>query len=386
MIHRPGHADTACTSPRSPRRGRRALLLLALAALAVALLPVGAAQARVPKVFFGIDQGGFVAEPDYRQMRDIEVRTMRIAINWKRTEPHRGTFAWSAVDNQVAVLARNGISPAMFIFGSPAWATGSNNQGVPPLKGGALRAWKGFLKKAVKRYKKGGQFWRDRPGLPVKAVKAWQIWNEPNLAQYFAKRKPYPPKLVPHAANAYAKFVKASDKAISRADKRAKVVLAGLSGNPKKKKQAPYKFIKKFLKVNQITKHFDAAALHPYASKIDKYESRVSKFRKALNRSGAKKKPIWLTEVGWGSAKNGQRLNKGLAGQAKLLSKSFTLTLKKRKQWKIDRLYWFDWRDPAAGAPPTCSFCPTAGLLRHDRTSKPSYKKFKRFTRKQAGG
>jgi hypothetical protein len=191
---------------------------------------------------------------------------------------------------------------------------------------------------------------------------------------------------VPHAAKAYAKFVKASDKAIGRADKHAKVVLAGLSGNPKKRKQAPHKFIKKFLKVNKITKHFNAAALHPYASKVSKYESRISKFRKALNRGGAKKKPIWLTEVGWGSEKDGQRLNKGLAGQAKLLSRSFTVTLKKRKQWKIDRLYWFDWRDPAPGAPDTCSFCPTAGLLRHDGTSKPSYKKFKRFTRKQRGG
>jgi hypothetical protein len=386
MIHRPAHADTAWTSPRSPRRGGRPLLLLALAALAVALLPVAAAQARVPKVFFGIDQGGFVTEPDYRQMQDIKVRTMRIAINWRRAEPHRGNFAWGEVDNKVAALARNGIAPAMFIFGAPKWATGSSNQGVPPLKGAALRNWKAFLKKAVKRYKKGGQFWRGRPGLPVKAAKSWQIWNEPNLPQYFAKAGPYPPQLVPHAAKAYAKFVKASDKAISRADKHAKVVLAGLSGNAKKRKQAPNKFIKKFLKVNKITKHFDAAALHPYASKVNKYESRISKFRKALNRGGAKRKPIWLTEVGWGSANNGQRLNKGLAGQAKLLNKSFTVTLKKRKQWKIDRLYWFDWRDPVPGAPDTCNFCPTAGLLRYDGTSKPSYKKFKRFTRKQRGG
>ena len=188
---------------------------------------------------------------------------------------------------------------------------------------------------------------------------------------------------MPHAAKAYAKLVKASDKAIGSADKHAKVILAGLSGNSKSPKMAPQRFIKKFLKVKKTTKHFNAAALHPYASKINEHKARVSKFRKALDRGGAKKKPIWLTEVGWGSASNGQRLNAGLAGQAKLLRKSFSVTLKKRKTWKINRVYWFDWRDPAAGAQATCSFCPSAGLVRHDGSHKPWYKHFKRFAKKQ---
>jgi hypothetical protein len=361
------------------------LLLFALTALGVALLPAAAAQARVPKVFFGIDQGGFVAAPDYQQMHDIKVRTMRIAINWKRVEPQHGKFVWAPVDTQVTALAQNGITPTIFVFGAPEWATGSGNQGVPPLKGTALQQWKAFLKKAVKRYKKGGQFWRTHPTLPVKPVKSWQIWNEPNLPKYFAKQGPFPPELVPHAAKAYGKFVKASDKAIGGADKHAKVILAGLSKG-KSRKQAPHKFIKKFLKVKKVTKHFDAAALHPYAPSIGEYKARISKFRKALNKGGAKKKPIWLTEVSWGSANNGQSLNKGIAGQAKMLRKSFSVTLKKRKKWKVGRLYWFHWRDPKPGPSASCTFCPSAGLLRYDRTPKPSYKQFKRFSLKQGAG
>jgi hypothetical protein len=361
----------------------RRRIVLTLTVLAVLLIPPAAAQARVPKGFFGIDQGGFVTRPDYGDMAAAKVRTFRLAINWKRIEPTRGNLNWSSVDNTLEALAENGITPAVFVFGAPEWATGSKNQGVPPLKPSALRAWKTFLKTAVKRYKKGGVFWKNHPGLPVRPVTAWQIWNEPNLTKYFAKPGPFPPAPVPHTAKAYAKLVKASDKAIGSADKHAKVLLAGLSGNPKSRKMLPHKFIKKFLKVKKITKHFNAAALHPYASSINAYKSRVSKFRKALNRGGAKKKPIWLTEVGWGSASNGQRLNKGIAGQAKLLRKSFSVTLKKRKKWKINRLYWFDWRDPAPGAHATCSFCLSAGLVRHDGTHKPSYKNFKRFAKKQ---
>jgi hypothetical protein len=372
MIHRPA----------------KARLLLGLAALAVMLMPVGAAQAGVPKVFFGITQGGTVQGPDYQKMHDTKVRTMRISVNWKQVEPQPGDFHWgNAVDNRVAALAQNGITPLMSIYGAPQWATGSTNQAVPPLKGSALQAWKTFLKTAVKRYKKGGVFWRDSPNLPERPVNSWQIWNEPNLAKYFAKPgNAFPADPVPNAPKAYAKFVKASDKAVGGADKHAKVILAGLSGNAKSRSTDPHKFIKKFLKVKKVTKHFNAAALHPYASSINDYKSRVSKFRKALNKGGAKKKPIWLTEVGWGSASNGQRLNKGIAGQSKLLRKSFAVTLKKRKTWKIARLFWFDWRDPAPGGPPGCSFCPSAGLLRHDGTAKPAYNNFKRYAKKQGTG
>jgi hypothetical protein len=370
---------------------RPAQILLALAALAC-VIP-GVAQARVPKVFFGITQGGTVQQPDYQKMQDTKVRTMRISVNWKQVEPQPGDFRWGNganagnVDNRVAILAQHGITPLMSMYGAPQWATGSTNQAVPPLKGSALQAWKTFLKKAVQRYKKGGVFWRDNPTIPEKPVNSWQIWNEPNLAKYFAKPgNAFPADPVPHAAKAYAKFVKASDKAVGGADKHAKVILAGLSGNAKSRATDPHKFIKKFLKVKKVTKHFNAAALHPYASSIRDYKNRVSKFRKALNRGGAKKKPIWLTEVGWGSASNGQRLNKGIAGQAKLLRKSFKLTLKNRKKWKIGRLFWFDWRDPAPGAPVGCSFCPSAGLLRHDGSAKPAYNNFKRFAKKQGSG
>ena len=188
---------------------------------------------------------------------------------------------------------------------------------------------------------------------------------------------------MPQAAKAYAKLVKASDKAIGSADKHAKVILAGLSGNSKSPKMAPQRFIKKFLKVKKTTKHFNAAALHPYASKINEYKARVSKFRKALDRGGAKKEADLADRGGLGLGKQRPAPDAGLAGQAKLLRKSFSVTLKKRKTWKINRVYWFDWRDPAAGAQATCRFCPSAGLVRHDGSHKPWYKHFKRFAKKQ---
>jgi hypothetical protein len=385
MIHGSAHADTASASSRT--RGTRVAVLLSLALVFAVLVPTTAAQAKVPKGFFGLTQGqvGLNAE-DLGRIHDIKVRTYRLSLNWRTTEPGKGIFRWAPFDNQVSALARNKITALPTIWGAPQWATGSGNPGVPPLKGEAKRAWQDFLKEAVKRYKPGGKFWRENPDLPKRPLKSWQIWNEPNLAKYFSKIGTSPPKSVPKTGKAYAKLIKSSDKAIHKADKHAKVILAGLSGNPQKKKLEPQKFIKKFLKAKKITKRFDAAGLHPYAPKISKYKSRISKFRKAMKKGGAKKKEIFLTEVGWGSANNGQSLNKGKAGQAKLLKKSFKMTLKKRKKWNIDQLDWYDWRDPPQSAPVGCSFCPSAGLLKNSGKSKPAYKKFKHFTKMQGKG
>jgi hypothetical protein len=385
MTHGSAHADTDSTRHRIRRRGRRASVLAAVLALAIVAVCATSAGAKVPKGFFGVTQGTSLDGQDYKQMHKIKVQSFRFSVYWRAVEPSAGVYNWGPLDKKVAALAQNRITPLPWIWGSPQWATGSGYLSVPPLKGNARQAWKSFLKQIVARYKKGGQFWRDHPDLPQRPIKVWQIWNEPNLAKYFANKK-NPKKPVPHTAKAYGKFVKTSDKAIHKADKHAKVILAGLSNNAKKNKLKPDRFIKTLLKVKKVEKHFKAAALHPYAPTTKKYGERVSEFRRALNKGGAKKKKIWLTEVGWGSKKNRQGLNKGLGGQAKILKKSFKQTLRHRKKWKIQRLYWFDWRDPERGAPQGCSFCRSAGLLRANRSHKPAYKKFKHFSKMQGGG
>ena len=54
--------------------------------------------------------------------------------------------------------------------------------------------------------------------------------------------------------------------------------------------------------------------------------------------------------------------------------------LQNRKTWNVQRLFWFLWRDPTGSFATYCSFCGTAGLLRHDRSRKPAFYAFKGFT------
>ena len=145
----------------------------------------------------------------------------------------------------------------------------------------------------------------------------------------------------------------------------------------------PEKFLKQFLRARKIIKHFDAVGLHPYAPTIKTYKRIVTKIRGVLRKGGAGKKALWLDEVGWGSDKDGFSLNQGRRGQAKMLRKSFALTLKNRRKWNVDHLYWFDWRDPDPRRTVGCSFCSSAGLMEFDGTHKPAYREFRHFTNLQ---
>jgi hypothetical protein len=94
----------------------------------------------------------------------------------------------------------------------------------------------------------------------------------------------------------------------------------------------PWKFLKRFLKVRGVEKHFTAAALHPYAPTVAKFKRLLKRTRSALKKGGAKKKDMWLTEVGWGSRKGKFSLTKGTRGQARMLRKSFRFVVRKRPQ------------------------------------------------------
>jgi hypothetical protein len=208
---------------------------------------------------------------------------------------------------------------------------------------------------------------------------AFQIWNEPNLRHYYTP-KPSPPQ--------YGKLVKLSRSAINKAYPKAKVVLAGLSGgnNTKPGDFSAPGYLKQLYRVPGIKQSFDVAAFHPYAQSIGELRTKVSQFRRAMKRKHDARTPLWLTEIGWGSKPADQfGINKGIEGQKRMLLKSTKLLLHKRKAWRIQREYWFFWRDPPkSNRRLACSFCDSSGLLKNNRQPKPAYRVFARFAHLQA--
>jgi hypothetical protein len=169
-----------------------------------------------------------------------------------------------------------------------------------------------------------------------------------------------------------------SGSAIKSEDPDAKIILAGMPGYGD---VTAWAYLDGLYSIDGIKGDFDALALHPYAPNVGQLRQEIERLREVMKDNGDEETPLWLTELGWGSGPPDRfGLNKGLAGQEKLLTGSFNLILSNRKAWNVQRVFWFDWRDPPSSGPVKCSFCDTAGLLRYDREPKPAYHAFKRFT------
>jgi hypothetical protein len=351
----------------------RRAIATALVGIGVCLPVFAAPAAAAPHELFGLSKGQPLVQRDYKKMRATGVHTFRFAINWPSVQPN--SSAHNFPDQIVGDLAARGIRPLPFIYGSPHWVASKPNR--PPLGSPRKeRAWRNFVASIVNRYGPGGAYWRGRyhithPGAKPKPFTAVQIWNEPTLPKFFPRKR---------TAQQYGKLVKIADQGAAGANPKVKIVLAGLTGYAKPR---AWTFLNKLYRVNGIKHHFDATALHPYAASIGQFKGELRRFRGVMKNHHDKHTALWLTEVGWGSTHRSRRwpLNKGLRGQKRMLKKSFSLVLHKRQAWHIQRLFWFDWRDPAKGAGGYCSFCASAGLLRHNHKPKPAYHAFRRFMR-----
>src|SRR6185503_19317188 len=76
-----------------------------------------------------------------------------------------------------------------------------------------------WAKQLVDVYGPNGSLWKENPGVPARPIRSWQIWNEPNLAQYW---QPKP------SAKQYRNMLKTVGAAIKSRDPKAEIVTAGL--------------------------------------------------------------------------------------------------------------------------------------------------------------
>jgi Glycosyl hydrolase catalytic core len=350
---------------------RRAIILATLAASL--LLPSTAAAAR--SEFFGIVQTATLDARDLQGMFDARVRTDRFVFKWGWVQPNPGSFDWDSADQFIGELAYHRIRAVPSLWGNPDWVAGGSS--TPPIYGDqAEQAWRTFLRAVVGRYGPGGTFWaaggpyRQRYGPNAKplGIKSYQVWNEPNLDKYFAP-SPSPGK--------YARLLQISHAAIKSKYPKARVVLAGM---PSRGDVDAWDFLRDLYAVTGIKGRFDATALHPYGPTIDGVRKDIQRFRAVMGNHGDGATPLWISELAWGSAPPDDfGINKGIDGQARMLRRAYNLILDHRRAWRVDRLFWYHWRDPHNPVA-SCSFCGSAGLVWPGHGLKPAHGAFIDFT------
>ncbi|HET7590864.1 MAG TPA: hypothetical protein VFK14_11870 [Solirubrobacterales bacterium] len=357
---------------------RRAVPPLVLSLIALALLPAGA-QA-LPRGFFGIAPQTAIGPRDTARMRAGGVDTIRTMVNWSAIQQSpRPEYDWGGLDDIVALAAESHLEVLPFLISTPRWLA-HDWRTLPVGNGRQRRAWAQFVRAAVERYGRRGEFWREHgpfsaQPLPKLPIRAWQIWNEENFF-YFAR---------PPSPGRYARLLAITHQAMRRADPRAQLVLGGLFGNPGQRPPRAYDAVD-FL--DRLYRHgakgrFDAAALHPYAAKIGALRSTVEAVRRVMIEHRDRRAGLYLTEMGWGSQFDPRVVSfeVGLHGQARELRRSYRYLIGNHGRLGLRQIDWFSWKD----LPGSCNFCDSAGLFRRGFRfhPKPAWHAFVSFARRR---
>ncbi len=333
-------------STRGPARAR-VVLLAALAVLASAAVIVPtAASARVPSTFVGI--APFTScttcafgDSQLRQQKSLRIGTLRTAFSWMdiETSPN-APYDFRYTDRNFRDAARFGLTLLPILYNPPSFRAKPPQGAIafPPNNPADMGT---FGAKMVGRYGPHGSFFKGADAKYRKyAIHSWQIWNEPNLAQYWGGRP---------NASAYVRLLAAAYKGIKHADRRAEIVTAGIPFSTQHLAISAKIYIPQILKAH-AARYFDTLAINAYSRAPSGVFDRVSAERKNLNKFGGKRKQMWVTEVGWSDVGPKSPYKVGAKGQANDIAGLFKLASKLRGSLKLRGVIYYNWQDLTPGS------------------------------------
>ena len=343
-------------------------ILLAMVVLAAAL--PASAQAYLPPGFIGISPQNSGTAEDYDLMSEAGIYSVRFPLYWAQVEPENPAFGerrWDAFDHEVRLAAEAGLEILPFVTSTPQWVA-RNGIDMPVANSWERRAWASFIRAAVRRYGPGGSFWREEDELPYLPVRRWEVWNEENIVTFATRPEP----------KRFAALIRIAGRVIHREAPGSKVILGGLFGRPLQipPNVASGDFLSRFYRAGHVKKYFDGVGLHPYVADARAMGAQLANLRRIMRRHHDGATPLYVTELGWGSASGPTRWQRGLWGQAYQLSKSFAMLSANRRRWRVGGVWWFTWSDEGG----TCVFCSSAGLLTGGREAKPAWYRFNEWT------
>jgi GH35 family endo-1,4-beta-xylanase len=206
---------------------RRVIGLVALAAATAA--PVRAASdINSP---YGVV--AFIPSPTrFDAMKDANIAWGRYDFSWREVEtPVKGTFNWAAQDYAVNEANARGLHIYAGLGYTPTWASVAGNSNSRPTN---LQDWYDYVYAAVSRYKG--------------SIKYWEMWNEPNLTQFWNGTR-----------QQYIDLLKVGADAAHAADPDCFVLAPEISSSPS---TSPSTWVTDVL--NQAGNKVDIVAFHQY--------------------------------------------------------------------------------------------------------------------------
>jgi Beta-galactosidase len=334
---------------------RRAHIIVIAAVLAMVLAaPAEAAKRRVPFGFFGSVLPPEMAQPSRVSDAVLEqqmalaarsgVETLRVTTAANALEPAQGMYDWTRLDRLVAAAARHRIPILLNVTEPTLWNVERPDDPEwrrhPPREPGPYAE---LMRQLVLRYGPRGSFWAQNPTVPRTPIRRWQIWNE-QTAPWHWDRQPWAP--------GYTALLRASYRAIKRADRRAKVV-AGSLVTPRAD-YPPWRSIRDLYRAG-AKRFFDVVSIHPFTHSpsvrgtVRQTVEFVRRVRAQMRRRRDGRKPIILTETTWPAAvgsvprRNLLGFETTPRGQVLRLRAVYSRLARDRRRLGVGQVYWYAW-------------------------------------------
>jgi hypothetical protein len=244
------------------------------------------------------------------------ITTVRDELYWDVVEREKGVFTFPrAFDGYMDALRRNGIAPLIVL----SFENRNYDQGDTPHSSEAISAFGRYGTEVLKRY-----------GNSIQTV---EIWNEYNGT--FCKGP-----ATRDRAGTYSKMLHEAYAQIKHLRPDVTVLGGATAGIP-----LPYW---ERLMQNGGLESMDALSIHPYRYNAppEGLESEIEVLQELVKRyNGGQSKPIWVTEMGWGTQSAATAAPGSLvideATQAKFLVRAYALLL----STGVERIYWYLLRD-----------------------------------------
>jgi hypothetical protein len=261
---------------------------------------------------------------------NLGMHWIRVDFDWYRIEPEQGRFQWEATDRIIARSRDLGMEVLATLAYTPPWA--SSNQGNPRISDppASQNYWTDIVREATSRY--GDQ------------VLYWQLWNEPNLSQFWSG-----------SMNQYRTDVLNPGAAVAKEHHPGcRIVCPGLANLGNWREWFEEIMRSKHL-IDIINHHnYDSDGREVILS-LERDSIFNPSLRTLMKDLGVDDKPFWLTETG-------RRTEEG--GQLEFYQ-DVVATLRTRT-W-VHRLFFFHyWDGPGQG---NGGF----GIVNEDFTPKPAY-------------
>ena len=262
---------------------------------------------------------------------NLGIDWIRVDFDWMRIEPARGEFHWEEYDPLVERSVELGMEVLALLSYTPPWASSNPanpQKGDPPA---STEFWTNVVRQGAARY-------RGR-------VRYWQLWNEPNVREFWAG------SMLQYRRD----ILEAGARALKETDPDAQVVAPGLAnlGNWRAwfRESMGAKAV-----IDVINHHNYADSGRNAILELGQDSILRPSLRTLMSEAGVDDRPFWLTETG-------RRTDEG----DQLQYYQEAVATLRQESW-VARLFFFHyWDGPGQG---NGGF----GIVNEDFSPKPAYR------------